>query len=145
MSSEFAQSAGIYGSDLLNQHSGGLTGDFSFGAERCGSSASGGWGNNDHGSGQELVGLDDHTVTVSVLLVTYALGNLESVDVTAEHVVLPLAQRQPAFLRGRPRRLPGRRPQPLVLCSDAGAGLRSAGQYEWPQIDSAPSLRGCVG
>ena len=75
---ELSQAALVHRADLLHQDPGCLPAYVSLRAERCRSSAPRSWGHDHNGSGQELVSLDDNSVTVAVLFLPNAqLGVLQ--------------------------------------------------------------------
>jgi hypothetical protein len=86
---KFAKAVTVDCSDLFDEHSSVFTSYFGLrakgrrlGAARCRS-------DDNHRPGQELVGLDDDTVAIAVLLVSYSFGRTEPVNVTTEHASPP--------------------------------------------------------
>ena len=83
-------------------------------------------GHDHDGPGQELVSLDDNSITVAGLFAPNAFRNSEPVDITPEHEAPPSTRRQRTSLSDRPRQPPGRRPRQRSPYYDDGAGPRRA-------------------
>lgn len=86
---QVAEPLGVDGADLLDEDAGPLAGDVDLGPKRRRPGAAGGGGNDHRRARQELVGLDDDSEALVVLLVADALREAEAADVTPEHEALP--------------------------------------------------------
>lgn len=86
---KFSEAVTVDGSDLFDEHSSVFTSYVGLRAERRRLGAARCWGDDYHGPGQELVGLDDDTVAIAVLLVSYSFGRTEPIHVTTEHAMPP--------------------------------------------------------
>lgn len=89
MSDEVAQPADVNGSHLLHEYPSRLVKYLDFRAERGGASASRGRCDQDDRTREELIGLDDNPESVTALLMTDTLWDLQAVHVTAEHAGTP--------------------------------------------------------
>jgi hypothetical protein len=87
---QFAESAGVYCSDLFDEHSRYFAEQIDLRPERGGTGTRGRGRDEHHRPWQELVGLNDDSVTATVLLMmTSDTGRTKLVDVTAEHACSP--------------------------------------------------------
>jgi len=86
---ELAQSACVDCPDLFDEHPGCLAEQIYLRAERGSTRTRGCGRNEDHRPWQELVSLNDNSITATVLLMTSATGRTKLVDVTPEHACSP--------------------------------------------------------
>ena len=86
--------------------------------------------------------MDHDAVTLPMLLMSYASGQSEPVDVTSEHEELPSARRPPASPLGLVGLLPERQPPPRARCSGAGDGPLRRARRGSPRTGTAPSPPG---
>lgn len=86
---QVTQPSHIHGTDLFDEHAGHLAGDVDLWPERRRASAARCRSDQNDRAGKQLVGLDDHAVSISVLLVANAAGKREPVHVTSEHAMPP--------------------------------------------------------
>jgi hypothetical protein len=89
VSDQCPEPAGVYGTDLLDEDSRGLTLDVCLGSERCWPGTFGGGCHDDGGPWQELVRLNYDSEAIAVLFVTHTFRQTEPVDITSAHVALP--------------------------------------------------------
>ena len=89
MAGQATEPLDIRRTDLLDEHASHLAGDFDLGSERCCSSTARRRSDQNDRAGKQLVGLDDHAVSIPVLLVADAPWEREPVHVTSEHAVPP--------------------------------------------------------
>ena len=82
---EFTKPPCVDGADLLNQDTGGHTKQLDLGPERCRLRAARCWCNEHHRARQEFIGLNNHAVASTPLLVTGPARKAELVDVTPQH------------------------------------------------------------
>ena len=82
---QFTKPTGVDGTDLLNQHAGGLAEQVDLWAERCRLGAARRWRDQHNRAWQELVGLNDYAISSALLLVTGPAPQAELVDVTPQH------------------------------------------------------------
>lgn len=86
---EVAKAADVDGSGLFNKNAGRLTANLHLWAERRRASAARGRSDEDHRARKQLVGLDDHGETITVLFMADAFGELQAINITADHAVTP--------------------------------------------------------
>lgn len=82
VSGEITETVGVDCAKLLNQHSCAVAGNVDLRSEGSGTRRTRRWSNEHHRSWQELVGLNDYTESISVLLVPDTLAQVEPEDVT---------------------------------------------------------------
>jgi hypothetical protein len=86
---QIAESAGVDRPDLFDEHPGCLAQQIDLWAEG-GSTGTRGCGRHEHHRPrEELVGLDDYSVTATMLLMTSTAGRTKLVDITPEHACSP--------------------------------------------------------
>jgi hypothetical protein len=86
---EIAEPAHVYCAELFDEDPCGISGYLDLRPKRGRPRAARGGSYQHDRTREQLVGLDDDAKAIAVLLVTDALGELESVDVTPEHVATP--------------------------------------------------------
>ena len=79
----------IHRTDLLDEHASQRSGDVDLWSEGRSASAARCRGDQNDRTGKQLVGLDDHAVTIPVLLVAHPTRELEPVHITPEHEAPP--------------------------------------------------------
>jgi hypothetical protein len=89
LTDEFAESACVDCPDLFDENPGCFAEQVYLRAERGRAGTRRGGRDEDHRPWQELVGLDDNSVTATALLMTTAMGRTKLVDVTPEHACSP--------------------------------------------------------
>jgi|SRR5215471_17410010 len=89
VTNKFGESACVDRPDLFDEHSGCRAEQIDFRAERCGPRARGCGCDEHHRPRQQLVSLDDHSVTTAVLLMTSTAHGAKLIHVTPEHACSP--------------------------------------------------------
>ncbi len=89
MTDSFAEALSIDGPELFDENFGCVTGDFDLRAKRCRTDATRRRRNDDDGSRQKSISLNDDTEAFSGLFVSDTFGNPESVHLTSAHASTP--------------------------------------------------------
>lgn len=86
---QFTEPSGVYRADLLHEDAGARAKHLDLGTEGCWPGTAGCRRDQHDRPGQQLVGLNDHSVPTATLLVAGSSGRTELVDVTPQHACSP--------------------------------------------------------